>query len=176
MQKIYEAVKILKNGGVIIFPTETVYGIGALASNENAIKKIYEIKGRSFDKPLQILISDISQVDLFASEISDKAKELMKKYWPGPLTLVFKTASGSTVGLRMPDSPIILELIRQTGPIAASSANISGQPDPTCIGDVKIEADLLLDGGPCKMGKPSTVVDVSVDPPTILRQGAIEIY
>lgn len=178
MEKLDEAVKILKSGGVIIFPTETVYGIGGLASIENAVKRIYEIKGRSFNKPLQILISDISQVELFASEISDKAKILMKEYWPGPLTLVFKkksgifdiiTASGNTVGLRMPDNQTVLELIRQAGPIAASSANLSGEPDPTSADEVKIEADLLLDGGKCKMGKASKVIDVSVDPPVILR-------
>lgn len=184
-QSIKEAVKLLKSGGVVIFPTETVYGIGVLASNENAIRKLFEIKNRSLDKPLQILIADIAQVDLFAAEISDKAKELIKKYWPGPLTLVFKkkpdisdliTASGNTVGLRMPADKNILKLIKMTGPLAASSANISGKSDPKLAEEVKIEADLLLDGGKCKMGQPSTVIDVSVDPPLILREGSIHPF
>jgi len=181
---IGEAARILINGGVVIFPTETVYGIGGLASSESAVKRIYEIKKRPFDKPLQILVSDQSQVNQFASEISSKAKALMKKYWPGPLTLIFKkksvvsdviTSSGNTVGLRMPGNSTILKLIKETGPIAASSANTSGQPDPISAEEVKIEANLLLDGGPCKMGKSSTVVDASTDPPLILRQGAIKI-
>jgi len=183
-QALNEAEKILKNGGVVIFPTETVYGIGALASSESAVKRIFEVKKRPYGKPLQILISDISQVNQFASEISNKAKEVMKKYWPGPLTLIFKkkpkvsdiiTSSGNTVGLRMPKNSTILKLIKEVGPIAASSANISGQPDPISPEEVKIEADLLLDGGRCKIGQASTVVDVSVDPPLVLREGKIHL-
>jgi L-threonylcarbamoyladenylate synthase len=183
-QSLNEAAKILKKDGIIIFPTETVYGIGALASSESAVKRIFEVKKRPYGKPLQILISDISQVNQFASEISNKAKEVMRKYWPGPLTLIFKkkpkvsdiiTSSGNTVGLRMPKNSTILKLIKEVGPIVASSANISGQPDPTSPEEVKIEADLLLDGGRCKMGRASTVVDVSVDPPLVLREGKIHL-
>ena len=182
MNDINKAIKILKAGGVIIFPTETVYGIGALASSEKAIKRLYEIKKRPKNKPLQILISDFFQADLFASEISNIARDLMKKYWPGPLTLVLKkkpgisdiiTAGGETVGLRMPDDPTILKIIKSVGSIAASSANLSGEPDPTTAGEVKIKADLVLDGGPCREGMPSTVIDASVEPPIILRPGKI---
>ena len=109
----------------------------------------------------------------------------MKKYWPGPLTLVFKkkpgisdliTASGNTVGLRMPADKNILELIKMTGSLAASSANMSGDPDPRSAEEVKIEGDLLIDGGKCKTGQPSTVIDVSVDPPLILREGSIHPF
>jgi L-threonylcarbamoyladenylate synthase len=184
-QSIREAVELIKSGGVVIFPTETVYGIGALATDEKAIRKLFGIKNRSLDKPLQILISDRSQADLFAAEVSNKAKELMKKYWPGPLTLVFKkkpgisnmiTAGGDTVGLRIPGDKNILELIKMSGPLAASSANTSGEPDPKSVEEIKIEADLLLDGGKCKMGQPSTVIDVSVDPPLILREGSIHPF
>lgn len=166
---------MLKTGGVIIFPTETVYGIGALASDEKAIKRIYKIKKRSSDKPLQVLIADPRQVETLALDISAKARELMKKYWPGPLTLVFKAASGNSVGIRMPKHDWLLKLIKETGPLAASSANLSGEPEPVSAQEVKIEADLLIDGGKCKLGEASTVVDVSTDPPLILREGKIKI-
>lgn len=169
-----KAKDILNAGGVIIFPTETVYGIAALASNEKGIKRIYEIKKRPSDKPLQILIADFKQVEMLASEISIKARELMKKYWPGPLTLVFKGKSGGSVGIRMPKHDLLLKLIKETGPLAATSANLSGEPDPTSADQVKIEADLLIDGGKCKLGEASTVVDVSVDPPLILREGRLK--
>ncbi len=184
-QAIEEAVKTLKNGGVVVFPTETVYGIGALVSDESAIKQIFEIKKRPFDKPLQILISDIKQVDRFAAEISNKAREFMRKYWPGPMTLVFKkkpgisdlvTSSGKTVGLRMPAHPFTLELIREAGPMAASSANYSGEPDPSSAEEITIKAGLLIDGGKIKMGQSSTVIDVSSDPPLILREGKIHPF
>jgi L-threonylcarbamoyladenylate synthase len=170
-----QAIEILKSGGILIFPTETVYGIGTLASNEKGIKRIYEIKKRSSDKPLQILIADPKQVEMLASGISVKARELMKKYWPGPLTLVFKAASGNSVGIRMPKHDWLLKLIKETGPLAASSANLSGETEPISAQEVKIEADLLIDGGKCKLGEASSVVDVSTDPPLILREGKIKI-
>ena len=166
---------MLNSGGVIIFPTETVYGIGALLTKEEAVKRIYEIKKRSPDKPLQVLIADPKQAEALAQEISKKAQELMGKYWPGPLTLIFKAASGNSVGIRMPKHDWLLKLIKKTGPLAASSANLSGEPDPVSAGEVKIEADLLVDGGKCQLGEASTVVDVSVDPPLILREGKIKI-
>jgi L-threonylcarbamoyladenylate synthase len=169
-----KAIQTLRSGGVIIFPTETVYGIGALATNEKAIQRIYEIKKRSSDKPLQVLIADSKQVETLASGISNKARELMKKYWPGPLTLVFKAVSGGSVGIRMPKHDWLLKLIKETGPLAASSANLSGEPDPTSAQEVKIEADLLIDGGKCKLGEASSVVDVSTDPPLILREGKLK--
>jgi len=166
------AAKTLKNGGVIIFPTETVYGVGGLAASEAAVKRMYEIKKRPAGKPFQILISDLSQLNELTDEVSEKAKELIAKHWPGPLTLIFKKKGGrSTIGIRMPDHPLLQQLIRLTGPLASSSANLSGEPDPTSADEVKIEADLLLDGDKCKFGDPSTVIDVSVDPPKVLRKG-----
>ena len=167
------AIDLLMSGGVTIFPTETVYGIGALAANEKGIKRIYEIKKRSSDKPLQILIADLKQVDSLVSEITPYARELMKEYWPGPLTLVFKAKAGGTVGIRMPNQDWLLNLIKETGPLAATSANLSGESEPVSAQEVKVEADILIDGGRCQLGQPSTVIDVSVDPPIILREGNI---
>ena len=170
------AAKTLKNDGVIIFPTETVYGLGGLASSKNAVKRMYQIKQRPEDKPFQILISDASQLNELTDEVSEKARELIAKYWPGPLTLIFKQKNGnSTVGVRLPDHELLRQLIRLTGPLASSSANLSGEPDPTSANEVKIEAELLLDGGKCRLGQPSTVIDVTADPPRVLRHGSIII-
>jgi L-threonylcarbamoyladenylate synthase len=174
-ESLKRAAEVLNAGGVIIFPTETVYGIGALAKNDQAIKRIYKIKKRSLDKPLQTLIADPKQAEDIAQGISGKARELMKKYWPGPLTLVFKAVAGDSIGIRMPKQDWLLKLIKKTGPLAASSANLSGKADPVSAGEVKIEADLLIDGGKCQLGEASTVVDVSVDPPLTLREGKIKI-
>jgi L-threonylcarbamoyladenylate synthase len=184
-KSLKKAIEILKSGGVVIFPTETVYGIGALADKEEAIKRIFKIKNRPEDKPLQILIANLEQAKDLAQEIKGKSEELAKKYWPGPLTLVLKkkssvsdliTASKETVGLRMPAQDWLLKLISKVGPLAASSANLSGETDPSSALEVTIEADLLLDGGKCKLGQASTVVDVSVDPPLILREGRIHPF
>ncbi|KAF0133161.1 MAG: tRNA threonylcarbamoyladenosine biosynthesis protein [Candidatus Saganbacteria bacterium] len=171
------ACEIIKSGGIIIFPTETVYGIGASALNKSAIKKIYKIKGRSFDKPLQVLISDKKQIAEFAKEISTSAQELIKKYWPGSLTLVLKKrgSRNNTVGLRMPDHKFILKLIKETGPLAATSANISGKPAPINAKEVNITADLLIDGGKCKQGLASTVIDATAEKLIVLRNGSIKI-
>lgn len=176
---IIEAKKTLKSGGVIIFPTETVYGIGCLAAKNNAIKRLYKIKKRPCKKPLQILIGSFEDVILFAEKIPKKAVNFMNKNWPGPFTLVFKknkgvssliTASGDTVGLRMPDCDYLLKLIREVGPIAASSANLSFNPPPTSAKEVTIKADLLIDGNQCKFGKASTVIDFSSKTQKFLRK------
>ncbi|MFA4905521.1 MAG: L-threonylcarbamoyladenylate synthase [Candidatus Margulisiibacteriota bacterium] len=174
-ESLKKAHEVLMSGGIVIFPTETVYGIGTLASNEKGVKRIYEIKKRSSDKPLQVLIADLKQIESLALEITPKARELMKKHWPGPLTLVFKAKSGGSVGIRMPKHDWLLKLIKETGPLAATSANLSGETEPISAQEVKIEADLLIDGGKCKLGEASTVIDVSVDPPLILREGRIKI-
>ncbi|OGC06711.1 threonylcarbamoyl-AMP synthase [candidate division WOR-1 bacterium RIFOXYA2_FULL_36_21] len=173
-----EIIQTLKLGGVIIFPTDTVYGIGTLISNEKGIKKLFEIKNRPVDKPFQVLISDLKQIQLFAKETNQTAKELIKNHWPGPLTLIFKkkaevlnviTANKDTIGLRMPDHPLLLKLMKKTGPLVVSSANLSGNKPPTNPEEVKIEADLLLNGGKCKIGQSSTIIDVSNNKPIILR-------
>jgi L-threonylcarbamoyladenylate synthase len=188
-KKIREAAKIIKAGGIVAFPTETVYGIGAGIFNKEAINKIYKIKGRSRKKPLQILLDRPSKVKLLANKLSKKAKELMKKYWPGPMTLVLfrsrmvpsaAVAGQNTVGIRIPDHKVILELIKASGtPIAATSANRSGMRPPVTAGEVmsnlKDDVDLILDGGKTKLGIPSTVIDATKKSPKVLRGGSIHI-
>jgi L-threonylcarbamoyladenylate synthase len=165
-----------------------VYGVGCDAFNPQAVRNLYEIKGRSFDKPLQVLICVPEQVEMFAREIPQSASELMERYWPGPLTLVFRkkpeisdilTASRGTIGLRMPDSISTLELIMLSGPLAATSANISGGEDPKTAEEVEAQlgenVDLILDGGRTEVGLASTVVDITQNPPKVLREGPLRI-
>jgi len=172
---IKEAVRLLKKGKVILFPTETVYGIGADAFNKKAAAKIFKLKKRPKDQPLQILISDIKTVKKLSSKVSKKAMSLMKKNWPGPITVIVtkkKTVPGivtgglNTIGLRMPDHALIREIIKHLGrPIAASSANISGKKPPKTAKEAarhfKRGISLVIDGGKCKIGKASKVVDAS---------------
>ncbi|MEX0995402.1 MAG: L-threonylcarbamoyladenylate synthase, partial [Balneolaceae bacterium] len=181
--KIAEAVTLIKQGEIVAFPTETVYGLGADAHNPDAISKIFEMKGRPADNPLIVHLADPKQVVDFAMEIPAAAKKLMEICWPGPLTLIFKkkpevpdavTAGLSTVAIRVPDHPVALELIRQTGPLAAPSANRSGSPSPTKAEHVRTDFGSefpVLDGGMSEIGLESTVLDVSETPFTILRPG-----
>lgn len=184
---IPRAAEILKNGGLVAIPTETVYGLGASALNEAALKKIFEVKGRPADNPLIIHVSSSDELEKWCRNIPAAAYRLAEVFWPGPLTLLLEkkpvipslvTAGLSTVAVRCPRHPLTLELIKQSGvPIAAPSANISGKPSPTTAGHVmsdiggKIEA--VLDGGPCSVGLESTIVDMTVKPPSILRPGGI---
>jgi len=180
---ILEASGLLRKGEVVAFPTETVYGLGADAGNPDAVKKIFEIKGRPDDNPLIVHLSEISQVEDFASEIPDPAKKMMKCCWPGPLTLVLPkkpvvldsvTSGLPTVALRMPDHKMALELIRLTGPLVAPSANRSGKPSPTKAEHVLLDLGEnfpVLDGGEAMIGLESTVLDVSNSPYSVLRPG-----
>lgn len=180
---IKEAARMLRAGEVVAFPTETVYGLGADAGNPDAVRKIFEIKGRPADNPLIIHLGDISQAGDFASVIPEPAEKLMKKCWPGPLTMVFAkkphvpdavTSGLPTVALRIPDHEMALELIRQSGPLAAPSANRSGKPSPTKAEHVLRDFGRgfpVLDGGESNVGLESTVLDVSDMPFTILRPG-----
>jgi L-threonylcarbamoyladenylate synthase len=184
---IPRAAEILKNGGLVAIPTETVYGLGASALNEAALKKIFEVKGRPADNPLIIHVSSSDELEKWCRNIPAAAYRLAEVFWPGPLTLLLEkkpvipslvTAGLNTVAVRCPRHPLTLELIKQSGvPIAAPSANISGKPSPTTAGHVmsdiggKIEA--VLDGGPCSVGLESTIVDMTVKPPRILRPGGI---
>lgn len=181
------AADIIKKGGVVAFPTETVYGLGADATNSKAIMKIFKLKKRPSDNPLIVHISSISQLNEVAAEIPPKAEKLIKIFWPGPLTLLFKknkniskniTCDLDTVAVRMPENKIALELINSSQtPIAAPSANISGKPSPTKAGhvlkDFGVSVDLILDGGQTKIGIESTVLDMSEKKPMLLRRGAI---
>lgn len=188
-EQIKKAVRILKHGGIVVFPTETVYGLGARLSDENAIKKIFAVKGRPFDNPLIVHISDKSQLRFLTKKVPAPAKQLMEKFWPGPLTLIFKRSSQvpssvvnglDTVAIRMPAHLVALQLLRSLKePLAAPSANRSGRPSPTCYEDVQKElgtkVDLILNGGNSDLGLESTVLDVTCKPFRILRPGCITL-
>lgn len=182
-----QAVDILNRGGLVAFPTETVYGLGADARNPEAVRKIFAAKGRPPTNPLIVHISGVAMAKLYAAEWPDTARRLAQKFWPGPLTLVlprFRTiapevsAGLDTVGLRMPNHPLALKLIQKfNGPLAAPSANRSNHISPTTAQHVREElgssVDLVLDGGTCAVGIESTVLDLTLARPRILRPGGI---
>lgn len=184
---IEKVVSILKAGGVVAFPTETFYGLAADATNEKAVDRIFEIKGRSFNNPIALIISKENDLDLLTDNIPEEAKKLMAAFWPGPLTLVFKaspsvsprlTAGTGKIGVRISSHPIAQALAAGLGsPITATSANLSGTRECTTAEEVKgqITSDLvtIIDGGVTPGGKGSTFFDVTSDPPSILREGMI---
>lgn len=182
-----EAAEIWKRGGLVAFPTETVYGLGGNGLDPEASKKIYAAKGRPSDNPLILHIADRKQAEGLASDISEAGRLLMERFWPGPLTLIFPKAKNiplettgglETVAIRMPSHPVAQALLRKAGlPIAAPSANLSGRPSPTLARDVKEDMDgridMIVDGGEVGIGVESTIVDVTGEVPTILRPGYI---
>jgi L-threonylcarbamoyladenylate synthase len=184
---IAQAAAIIQTGGLVAFPTETVYGLGADAMNEQAVERIFAAKGRPADNPLIAHVSDRRMLDLIAAEVGDKAEALIEAYWPGPLTLVLErkpsvapsvSAGLTTVAARMPDNAIALALIRAARtPIAAPSANRSGRPSPTTAAHVAVDlegrVDMILDGGATDIGIESTVLDMTSEVPAILRPGWI---
>lgn len=185
--KLQEPANIIKNGGIEIFPTETVYGIGANGFDENAIKRLYEIKQRPLNKPISLLVSDIDMVEKIAKDITEVEYKLMKKFFPGPFTIVLKkkdiipdivTANQDTVGIRMPSEKIARRLVEYANvPIATPSANISGEKSGTNLKDIMKDfegkVDYSIDGGESKLGIASTIVKVIDGVPHILRQGSI---
>lgn len=186
-ESIAAAGKILSEGGLVAFPTDTVYGLGALCTDEAAIEKLFAAKGRDEGKPISILVSDIAQVEAAAEEVPEKARRLMEQYWPGALTIVLKkspavsarlSAGTGTIGIRMPDSETARALIKAAkSPLAAPSANLSGKRSAVTAEDVREDLegriDLILDGGACPVGLASTVVDLTGQAPKILREGII---
>jgi L-threonylcarbamoyladenylate synthase len=185
-REIEKGVKILQMGGVIAFPTDTVYGLGADAFNSTAVERIYEIKNRPKHRQLPLLITDVEQMTTLAEPILEIAWFLARRFWPGGLTLVLsKTdsvpaylASGPTIAIRVPNHPVCLALIQHLGnPIIGTSANISGQPAALTAEEVGQQLggkiDFVINGGKCPGGKESTVVDVTHEVPAILRQGII---
>ena len=184
---IARAAEILRGGGLVAFPTETVYGLGANGLDAEAVKKIFEAKGRPQDNPLIVHIADMEMLEGLVSQVPPRALELAKAFWPGPLTMIFPRgpkvcdavcAGLDTVGIRMPSHPVVQAIIRQSGlPFAAPSANLSGSPSPTNAADVWQEMDgrlpLILDGGPSQVGVESTVVAVMGEKPMILRPGYV---
>ena len=186
-EELLEGARILREGGLVAFPTETVYGLGANALDEEAARKIYEAKGRPSDNPLIAHVSAMEEVYPLVSQVSEKAKKLMDAFWPGPMTLIFPksdlvpygtTGGLDTVAVRMPSDPVANRLIALAGvPVAAPSANTSGRPSPTTaqhvLQDMDGRIDMIIVGGPVGIGVESTIVDVSVETPTVLRPGAI---
>jgi len=180
-----QAADVIQTGGIIAFPTDTVYGIGVSAFNEEAIKIIYKVKERSQLKAIPILVSDLEDLDKITPPITPDIRKIINKFWPGALTLVLpilpempgNLSSTATVGLRLPDHDQIRELFRGTGPLAATSANLSGQPSALTaievLDQLKGRIDLILDGGPVPGAQASTVLDCSGEKLKVLREGPI---
>ena len=183
---IEDAAEIIRSGGLVAFPTETVYGLGADGFNEAACRRLYEIKGRPIDKPLSLMVANREMIDDIA-EVTPLAQRLIEEYLPGALTLIlpkksvvpdFVTAGSQSVGIRMPDNQIALALIKAADcPIAAPSANLSNEPPPTTAQEVlksfEGRISLILDGGACRFGVSSTIVDLTGEELRILREGTI---
>jgi len=179
--------EIIKNGGLVAFPTETVYGLGGDGLNKESSKKIYAAKGRPSDNPLIIHIADINDLDFLVKEVTPQARRIADKFWPGPLTMILpksdyvpeETTGGlDTVAVRMPSHKVAHKLIAYAGGyVAAPSANVSGKPSPTVakyvIEDMDGRIDMIIDGGEVGIGLESTIVDLTVDPPQILRPGFV---
>ena len=186
---IQEAAAILRRGGLVGIPTETVYGLGADALNEEAVVRIFLAKGRPQDNPLIIHVPDASWLEQYCRDVPPEAYRLAERFWPGPLTMILprrdivplQTTGGlETVGVRCPDHPVTLAIIRAAGvPIAAPSGNTSGRPSPTTaahmIEDMDGKIDGIVDGGPCTVGVESTIIDLTVTPPRLLRPGGLPL-
>ncbi len=185
---IDKAAEIIKNGGLVAIPTETVYGLAADALNGEAVAKIFKAKGRPMDNPLIVHISDISQAERLVSDFPRKARALAESFWPGPLTMVLPksalipdevSAGLSTVAVRFPSHPIARALISASSPLAAPSANLSGSPSPTTAKhvyeDMNGRIDAIIDGGECEVGVESTVITLAEETPTLLRPGGITL-
>ncbi len=185
--EIERAVTTLKNGGVIAYPTDTVYGLGCDAFNEQSVARIFQIKQRPSNQTLPLLIADASALFLLAGDLTEDASRLVEQFWPGGLTLVVRkatslpdwlTAGENTIALRVPNHPVTLELIRLLGgPLIGTSANLSRSPSVTTAYEVREQlgesVDFILDGGECPGGIESTVLDVTGEVAVILRQGAV---
>jgi L-threonylcarbamoyladenylate synthase len=187
LEQVKKCASVLRRGGIAAYPTDTVYGLGADVHNDKAVKKIFTIKRRPLSLPLPVLIADISQLSELAADISPMATRLMAKFWPGGLTIVFKSApafdslvlsGGNKVAVRMPNHTFTLRLIKEAGcPIVGTSANLHNLAAVRTAAEVReqfgSEIEFILDGGTCPGGIESTIVDVTGDKPVILRKGAI---
>ncbi len=184
---LQEAVQHLRQGHLVAFPTDTVYGLGALLSNPQAIEQLYLVKGRDASKAIAVLVGNTDALSQVTAEMGSIAGKLAQRFWPGPLTLVVARHPGlpdnlsiyPTVGVRMPDHPAALDLLNRIGPLAVTSANLSGSPSTTTAAEVLLQLGghipLVLDGGQTPGGQPSTVVDCTGTEPVILRQGPITL-
>lgn len=176
--KIGSAAKAIREGKLVAFPTETVYGIAVNALDEKAVGKLYDIKKRPKNKPFTIHIADIGMIESLGCALTKDALCLISRFWPGPLTIILKSKDGKVLGFRIPANTVALELIKASGvPIVAPSANLSGKAAPTSadevLKDLDGSIDVILDSGPTEVGIESTIVDLTVVPPKILREGAI---
>ena len=186
-QALTTARDVLRRSGLVAFPTDTVYGLGVLVNDPAGIESLYRVKGRESAKAIPVLLSDLSELPLVAAEISPGLQRLAQHFWPGPLTLVVprhpalprELSPYPTIGVRIPDHPVALALLRLAGPMAVTSANLSGRSSPTTAQEVVDQLDgrieLVLDGGRTPGGISSTVVDYSGLEPVILRQGPIDL-
>ncbi len=186
---LHEAISLLWRGRLVAFPTETFYGLGAHALDAEAVERVFAAKGRPPEKPLIVLVEAAAMAERLSRGISPRARELMARYWPGPLTLVLPAADDlpppvtggtGTVSVRVPGHPLALALVRAAGiPITAPSANLSGADPPTTAEEVRAglggRIDLILDGGPTAGGLASTILDVTTEPPRVLRAGALAV-
>ena len=186
-EAIERAISVLKQGGLVAFPTDTVYGVGAPAFDPEAAAQLYKVKERPRSKAIPLLLADAADLPLVTESIPPLAERLAKRFWPGPLTLVLLkraivpdvvTAGGDSVAVRVPDHAVARALIAALGtPLAATSANRSGEPSPVTAEEVMAQLggriDLILDGGRCPGGVPSTVLDLTVSPPAVLRPGPV---
>lgn len=185
---IADAAAVLEGGGVVAFPTETFYGLGVAALDRAAVRRLFALKGRPQSRPILVLVDDPARIERFAV-LTAPARDLIARHWPGALTLVLPareglppelTAGTATIGVRQPGHPVARALAAALGaPVTAPSANLMGEPPPTTAADVVRvfdgRIDLVLDGGPTSGGLPSTVLDVTVDPPRVLREGAVRV-
>ena len=188
-EELDECVEIIKKGGLVIFPTETVYGIGTNAYCEDSVKKIYEVKQRPDEKPLSILVSDISEISKYGYVDNEKEKKIIEKFMPGPLTIILKKRKGvfdyissgkDTIGIRIPDNEIIKKILDKAQiPIVAPSANISGKPSGIVMDEILKDfygkVDVCVDGGKAQLGESSTIVQIIDNKPVILREGKIKL-
>jgi L-threonylcarbamoyladenylate synthase len=187
-EEVARAADVLRGGGLVAFPTETVYGLGADASNANAVRRLYAVKGRPANHPVIVHVGDAAQLDAIGRDIPAIARELASEFWPGPLTIVVHrrpeavadevTGGRATVAVRVPDHPLALALLEAfDGGVAAPSANRFGKVSPTTAAHVRADlhddVDVVLDGGPCRVGVESTIVDVTGDAPILLRLGGV---
>jgi L-threonylcarbamoyladenylate synthase len=184
-ESIREALRIIEAGGLVAFPTDTVYGLAADVNSAAAIDRIYQAKGRDMAKAIPVLVHSLDQINQVALDLPVSAQRLVEKFWPGALTLIIprqpdlpeNLSSTLTVAVRMPNYPPVQTVLQHCGPLAVTSANLSGEANSLTAEDVLRQLDgridLILDGGPVSGGVPSTIVDCSVDPVTIIRHGVI---
>lgn len=184
-----DAARTLARGDLVAFPTETFYGLGAAALDRAAVRRVFDAKGRAADKPLLVLVDSVAMCEALVVEVGPVARALVARHWPGALTLVFRarphvprevTAGTGTVGVRLSAHPVARGLVAALGqPVTAPSANPAGAPPPTTAAEALAGLEgrlaLVLDGGPTPGGAPSTVLDVTVDPPRVIRQGAVVV-